>query len=46
MLWPKYLTQTHEIFAQKIGAEVLFETFFEIIFAFLEAEWHRFLISN
>ena len=42
MLWPRYLTLTHEIFTQKIGAKVLFESFFRIIFAFLEAEWHRF----
>ena len=45
MLWLEYLTQTHEIFTQKTGAHVLFEPFFRTIFAFLEAECHRFLIS-
>ena len=37
------VTQTHAIFAQKTGAYVLFESFFKTIFAFLEAECHRFL---
>ena len=46
MLWLEYLTQTHKIFTQKTGAHVLFESFFKIIFALLEAECHRFLISN
>jgi len=44
MLWLEYLTQTHEIFTQKTGAHVLFESFFRTIFAPLEAECHRFLI--
>ena len=43
MLWLEYLTQTHGIFAQKTGASVLVESFFKTIFAFLEAEYHRFL---
>ena len=46
MLWLEYLTQTHEIFTQKTGAHVLFESFFKTIFALLEAECHRFLIPN
>ena len=35
MLWPRYLTQTHEIFKQKIGAYVLFKTFFQNYFCIL-----------
>ena len=35
-----------EIFTQKTGAHVLFESLFKIIFALLEAECYRFLISN
>ena len=45
MLWLEYLTKTHEIFIQKTGAHVLFESFFKIIFALSEAECHRFLIT-
>ena len=46
MLWLEYLIHTHEIFAQKTGAHVLFESFFRTIFALLEVECHRFLISD
>ena len=46
MLWLSYFTQTNEILTQKAGAQVLYESFLRTIFTFLEAEWHRFLISN
>ena len=46
MLWLEYLTQTYEIFTQKTGAHLLFESCFRIVFVLLEAECHRFLISN
>ena len=36
ILWPRYLTQTHEIFTQKIGAQVLLESFFRIFLHFLK----------
>ena len=35
MLWPRYFTQTHEMFTQKIGAYVLFESSLELFLHFI-----------